>query len=106
MKKNTNQTHPGVSKSEVFCHSQFCTVLNGTEQIKNPTVFRYSPPTSCHAACGTLSPSVSVVQQQCFTEQRVCVGLHVASGLLKINLRCVARGCLGDASEREETGWK
>lgn len=69
---------------------------------KNPTVFRYSPPTSCHAACGTLSPSVSVVQQQRFTEQRVCVGLHVASELLKINLRCVARGCLGDASEREE----
>lgn len=29
------------------------------------------------------------------------MGLHVASGLLKINLRCVARGCLGDASERK-----
>lgn len=38
-------------------------------------MFRYSPPTVCHPACGTLSPSAFMLQQQRFTDPSSEVGL-------------------------------
>lgn len=79
---------------------------------KKSSVFHHSPPTVCHAACGTLIPSASVVRQRHFTDPHLhrclsaCVGLHDASSWLKINRRCVICGCLGNAAEKEEAGWK
>lgn len=71
-----------------------------------------SPPTVCHVARGTLPPSASAVQQRHLTDPRsrrrrsACVGLLDAPVRLKINPRCVTRGCLGDAAEKEEAGRK
>lgn len=38
-------------------------------------MFRSSPPTVCHPACGTLSPSAFMLQQQRFTDPSSEVGL-------------------------------
>lgn len=106
--KEPGKKSPGVSKSGVCLTSQFCTALNGTEQEKKkkkPNCVPLFPAHKLSCCLWTVVPiclcgSAATFYRAMFVQTSKC--LCSASGLLKINLRCVARGCLGDASEREE----
>lgn len=97
---------PGVSKSRVFLTITilYC-ITNGTEQ-KNPQLCSLIPGPQAIMLPVELCTHLSLYRAT-FAQKSECLcGTTHCPGLLKINLRCVARGCLGDASEREEAGRK